>query len=824
MSEEEEGTAGNIRIGVFICDCGLNIAGVLDMAELVEYSKTLPDVVYVKENRYTCADPGQDEIRKGISEYKLNRVVVASCSPRMHEPTFRKCVEDAGLNPFLYEMANIRELCSWCHPSTPELATEKAKDIIRMAVAKVRLLRPLTKFEVPVTNKAMVIGGGIAGMNAALDLANAGFKVYLVERDESIGGHMAQLDKTFPTLDCSICIEGPKMVEVSRNPNIEIISFADVLRVDGYIGNFKVRIRKNPRYVIAENCTGCGECMDVCPVEYPNEWEVNLGTRRAISIPFPQAVPLIYTIDKDHCIECYKCVDACGARNAIDMEQKPQEIELEVGTITVATGYNIYYPLDDPRYGYGRHSNVITALEVERLVNAAGPTGGEVVRASDGKKPRTVAFIQCVGSRDVNKYEYCTGFCCMYALKEAILIKEHEPDTEIYILFMDMRTPFKGFEEFYRRARDLGVTFIRGRVSEIIEDDETKNLIIRTVDLVLGEPIEVEAELVILSTAAIPNEGTEDLSRILHVTLGTDGFFLEAHPKLRPLDTPVDGVFLAGCCQAPKDIPYSVSQGCGSAARAATILSKEKVEIEPIIAVVDPEKCRNTKVKCGICVKACPYTAPLAPEGEPAFINPALCHGCGTCVAECPADAITQMHFTDAQILAQIRSALEVDAENKILGFLCNWCCYAGADLAGTSRFEYPPTLRVIRVMCSGRVDRDFILEAFRLGVGMVLIGACHLPTDCHYISGNVHMKSRMEALQKMLSKLGISPERLRISYVSAAEGLIFSKVIKEMTQQMEDLGVEKIKAENAKVKPIITGMLKRKGFLKEPALVAPPQ
>jgi heterodisulfide reductase subunit A len=824
MSEEEEGTAGNTRIGVFICDCGLNIAGVLDMAELVEYSKTLPDVVYVKENRYTCADPGQDEIRKGISEYKLNRVVVASCSPRMHEPTFRKCVEDAGLNPFLYEMANIRELCSWCHPSTPELATEKAKDIIRMAVAKVRLLRPLTKFEVPVTNKAMVIGGGIAGMNAALDLANAGFKVYLVERDESIGGHMAQLDKTFPTLDCSICIEGPKMVEVSRNPNIEIISFADVLRVDGYIGNFKVRIRKNPRYVIAENCTGCGECMDVCPVEYPNEWEVNLGTRRAISIPFPQAVPLIYTIDKDHCIECYKCVDACGARNAIDMEQKPQEIELEVGTITVATGYNIYYPLDDPRYGYGRHSNVITALEVERLVNAAGPTGGEVVRASDGKKPRTVAFIQCVGSRDVNKYEYCTGFCCMYALKEAILIKEHEPDTEIYILFMDMRTPFKGFEEFYRRARDLGVTFIRGRVSEIIEDDETKNLIIRTVDLVLGEPIEVEAELVILSTAAIPNEGTEDLSRILHVTLGTDGFFLEAHPKLRPLDTPVDGVFLAGCCQAPKDIPYSVSQGCGSAARAATILSKEKVEIEPIIAVVDPEKCRNTKVKCGICVKACPYTAPLAPEGEPAFINPALCHGCGTCVAECPADAITQMHFTDAQILAQIRSALEVDAENKILGFLCNWCCYAGADLAGTSRFEYPPTLRVIRVMCSGRVDRDFILEAFRLGVGMVLIGACHLPTDCHYISGNVHMKSRMEALQKMLSKLGISPERLRISYVSAAEGLIFSKVIKEMTQQMEDLGVEKIKAENAKVKPIITGMLKRKGFLKEPALVAPPQ
>jgi heterodisulfide reductase subunit A len=541
---------------------------------------------------------------------------------------------------------------------------------------------------------------------------------------------------------------------------------------------------------------------------------MNLGTRRSISVPFPQAVPLVYTIDKDHCIECYKCVDVCGARNAIDLEQEPEEIELEVGTITVATGYDIYYPDDDPRYGYGKYSNVITALEVERLINAAGPTGGHVVRASDGKEPHTVAFIQCVGSRDVNKYEYCSGFCCMYALKEAILIKEHEPDTEIYIIFMDMRTPFKGFEEFYRRARDLGVTFIRGKISEIIEDDETNNLTIRAVDVVLGEPVEVEAELVVLSTSAIPNEGTSDLSRILHVTLGTDGFFLEAHPKLKPLDTPVDGIFLSGCCQAPKDIPYSVSQGCGAAARATTILSKEKVEIEPIVAVVNPEKCRNTKAKCGICVKACPYTAASAPEGKAAIINPALCHGCGTCVAECPTDAITQMHFTDAQIFAQIRSALKTNAEDKILGFLCNWCCYAGADLAGTSRFEYPPNLRVIRVMCSGRVDRDFVLEAFRLGAGMVFIGACHLPTDCHYISGNWKMKARMEALHGMLTKLGISPDRLRVSYVSAAEGLIFSNVMKEMTQQMTDLGSEKIKAENSKVRPIVTNMLKRKGLL----------
>jgi heterodisulfide reductase subunit A len=801
-----------LRIGVFICHCGLNIAGVIDIKELVEFAKTLPDVVYVKDNRYTCADPGQEEIRKAIKEHKLNRVVVAACSPRMHEVTFRRTVSEAGLNPYLFEMANIREFSSWCHPSTPKEATEKAKDLIKMAVAKARLLMPLQTIEVPVTNKALVIGGGIAGMNAALDLAEMGFKVYLLEKSESIGGHMAQLDKTFPTLDCSICIEGPKMVDVGRHPNIEIISYADLLSVSGYIGNFKVRIRKNPRYVIAENCTGCGECKDVCPIEYPNEWDMGLGTRKAISVPFDQAVPLVYTINRDYCIECYKCVDACGARRAINFDQKPEEIEIEVGAIIVATGYDIYLPYDNPLYGYGKYTNVITSLEFERLILAAGPTGGKVLRASDGQKPHSVAFIQCVGSRDTNKYPYCSNFCCMYTLKHVVQLKEkYKEDIEVYVFYMDMRTNFKGFEEFYQRARELGVNFIRGRVSRIFEDPKTKNLIIHAEDANLGMPIEVEAEMVVLATAAIPKKGTEEIARILNLTRGADGFFMESHPKLKPLDAPTDGIFLAGACQGPKDIPYSVSQGCGAAARAATVLSKKTWKIEPIIAVVDPNRCRNVTTKCGVCAERCPYGAIKIEEKKPAQVITAMCHGCGTCAAECPADAIQQMHFTDAQILAQLRTALEKDPEDKILAFLCNWCSYAGADLAGTSRFEYPPTIRPIRVMCSGRVDRDFVLEAFRLGAGMVLVAACHLPYDCHYISGNWKMKARMEALAPMLHKLGLSPERFRVEYISAAEGVKFAELIREMTEQMRALGKERIKAENEKLRPILENMLKRK-------------
>jgi heterodisulfide reductase subunit A len=801
----------NPRIGVFVCHCGLNIAGTVDVEAITEYARTLPDVVYTVHNRYTCSDPGQEEIRKAIKDHNLNRVVVAACSPRMHEFTFRRTVAEAGLNPYLFEMANIREHCSWCHPSKPEEATQKAKEIVKIAVAKARLLGPLQPIEVPVTNKALVLGGGIAGMNAALDLAEMGFKVYLVEKKESIGGHMAQLDKTFPTLDCSICIEGPKMVDVSRHPNIEIFSFTDIVSVEGFVGNFNVKLRKQPRYVIEENCTGCGECRDICPIEFPNDWDMNMGVRKAISVPFDQAVPLIYSINKDYCIECFKCVDACGDRQAIDFSLEPKEVEVKVGTIIIATGYDIYLPEEGNVYGYGKYNNVLTSLEFERLILAAGPTNGQVIRASDGKQPKVVALVQCVGSRDVEKYPYCSGFCCMYTLKHAVQLKEHYgQDIEVYVFYIDMRTNFKGYEEFYARAREMGVNFIRGRVSRILETPK-KNLIFRAEDTLLGEPIELEAEMVVLATAATACRDAGEVSRVLNVTRGMDGFFMESHPKLKPIDTAVDGIFLAGACQGPKDIPYSVAQGSGAAARAATVLSKSTVKIEPIVSVVDPEKCRNTKVKCGICATKCPYSAIQVEPNKPAEVVAAKCHGCGICVAECPVDAITQMHFTDAQIFAQIDAALEDNPENKILGICCNWCSYAGADLAGTSRFEYPTNIRIIKVMCSGRVDRDFILEAFRKGAGMVLVGACHLPYDCHYIDGNWKMKARMETLASMLQKLGITLDRFRFEYISAAEGVMFAQVVKDMTERLNEIGVEKIRTENEKLKPYIDRILERK-------------
>ena len=645
------------RVGVFVCHCGVNIAGVVSIEDLVEYAKTLPDVVFASEYKFMCSDVGQTLIKEKIHEMNLNRVVVAACSPRMHEPTFRLVLKEAGLNQFLFEMANIREHSTWVHMRDPEGAFEIAKDHIRFSVNKARELKPLEVQKVQVEPKCLIIGGGIAGMNAAIDLANEGFKVYLVERTPTIGGHMAQLDKTFPTMDCSACILTPRMVDISRNENIELMTYSEVKEVSGYIGNFEVKILKKPHYVDQVKCNGCGICVDYCPVVCGNEFDLGLASRKAIYLPFPQAVPGQYTIDMDKCIQCGICesTEVCEPE-AIKFDDEPEIIEIKVGTIIVATGWDLYDPTELKQYGYGRYTNVITGLQMERLLSSFGPVLGRPVRPSDLKEPHSIAFLQCVGSRNFREggNQYCSRVCCMYATKQARQYKEKHPDADVYIFYMDIRAFGKGYEEFYESAgRNYGINYIRGRIAEVWEDKD-HNIIIRAEDTLLQQPIELKVELFVLSCGLEPRADSSQITSLLRIQKSSDGFFMEAHPKLRPVDTLTEGIFIAGVAQGPKDIPDAVAQAKGAASSAASLMAQGEVEVEPFFAVVRAERC----IGCGMCVENCAYSAiELVDDrrfGTVASINQALCKGCGACSGNCRCSAIDIKGFTTEQIYSII--------------------------------------------------------------------------------------------------------------------------------------------------------------------------
>jgi len=592
------------------------------------------------------------------------------------------------------------------------------------------------------------------------------------------------------------------MVDAARHPNIDIRTFTEVERVDGFVGNFNILLREKSKYVIADRCNGCGECATACPIEVPNYFEMNLAPRKAAYVPMSQSVPLIYNIDMDACIHCYKCVDACGSLNAIDFSMEDKLVWEEIGAVVVATGFNHFDPSVMEEYGYGRFPNVITSMEMERLNNSAGPTHGNLIRPSDSTNPKQIAFINCVGSRDKRYNPGCSNFCCMYSIKNAVLLKQMYPDADITVYYMDIRTPSKGYEEFYDRARKMGIKFIQGRPGLITEDPETHNLFVSSEDIALGNVIEREYDMVMLNQAAVPQPDVDTMSSVLNVAQSPGGWFMEYHPKLRPMDSPTDGIFFAGACQGVKDIPASVAQGSAAASRAGRILHSDEWEIEPTVAYVWTERCVSADgKKCGLCFRSCPYGAIELEIGRPAHVITAKCHGCGGCVAECPHNAITQLHYTDAQILAQLHALLAEKPEEKILAFRCHWCSYGGADLAGTSHFEYSSNERGLRVMCSARMDPDFIFEAFRLGAGAVLYSGCH-PQDCHYITGQLVGAARAERLEHLFGKLGMTAGRFRVEWISAAEGDKYARTLNEMQALLNSLSKEDLKNEILRLSP----------------------
>jgi heterodisulfide reductase subunit A len=651
------------RIGVYVCHCGSNIAGVVDVAEVARWAgASLPGVVVARDYKFMCSSLGQELIQEDIKKDKLDRVVVAACSPHLHERTFRKACRAAGVNPYLFQMANIREHVSWT-TEDKAAATDKAHAMVSGAVRRVAHHLPLEPMPVPVNPATLVVGGGIAGIQAALELADAGHPVYMVEREPSIGGHMAQFDKTFPTLDCAACILTPKMSDVGLHEDVTLISYAEVEEVTGFIGSFKVRIRKKARYVKEDACTGCGVCIEKCPQSVVDDvFEAGLGYRKAIYRPFPQAVPKYPVIDREACTyfktgKCRACQIFCTP-NAVDFNQKDEILHVDVGNIILATGYQLFDCRRVAQYGYGRLANVFTSLEFERLCNAAGPTNGRIVLRDGVTEPKSIAIVHCVGSRDRNYNEYCSAVCCMSALKFGHLALE-KTSAEVYSFYIDMRPLHKNYEEFYHRLLEEGMRFVRGRVAEVTDaarqPGEEGKLIVQFEDTLLGKQRRLPVDMVLLMGALEPRPDSKEVGLRFGLSCSQDGWFIERHPKLDPVATMTDGVFIAGTCQGPKDIPDSVSQGAAAAARIQGMISKRQVLIEPVVASILEERCSG----CRICNTMCPFGAiDFVEKDKVSAINTAMCKGCGTCVAACPAGAITGAHYNNEQVFAEIEGLL----------------------------------------------------------------------------------------------------------------------------------------------------------------------
>ena len=794
------------KVGVFLSDCGKQLSEILDFDALTTFVKGVPNVALIARGSEFWRGKGLQTIVDAVKSGKINRVVVAENITKISDVNIAQAVENAGLNSYLVEVLDIKDHCAWPHRNAPKEATEKAKAMLLSAIERAKLLEPIEKLEFPALKSALVIGGGIGGMQTAVDLTDLGFEVKLIEKQPFLGGLAARAGRFFPTDDCAICIQPPSsdvktITHTSRKcvyrsgfseiPNLNILTNSSVVAVEGVPGNYKVTVEKKPRYVDPDKCVACDKCVSVCPVEAPDEYNANMTNRKAIYINVPAVHPQVYVIDEDACKfnDCAKCVSVCPT-NAIDLDQKPEQVTFNVGSIIVATGFKEFDASVIKEYHYDEYPDVITNLELARMLDGFGPTDGEIVRPSDGKPAKKIVFVQCAGSRDRRYNPYCSGICCMISLKNASLIKEANPDAEVSICYIDIRTTGREHEYYYERARDMGIKFIKGRPTEIYADEDKGKLIVDVEDALLKRFLDLEADLVVLATSMVPPEGTSELAKMLDIDLEADGFFKEYNAKLRPTETKQKGIFLCGGATFPKDAPTASLHAHSAALKTAKFLNSGKIVKDLRTAFINDEYCGD----CEFCPVMCPFGAiTLEPTTENHFVarvNDLLCEGCGVCVGTCPLNAIELKNSKQNQIAAQIDALLSVNGTSKplVLAICCQECGHTAVDSSGMAKMEYPANVRVIKVPCAGIVRVNQILDAFKAGAQGVMIVGCK--TDgCHYEIGSENAEKKADSAKVLLKEYGIEPERLEMFKMIYIEGAQFAEAVQMMTDRVAKLG-----------------------------------
>lgn len=773
------------KIAVFLCRCGSNIADTIDIDFLKGRYET-EGIPIVEVDDHLCSEQGVYDLIGKIKKSKAKRVVIAGCSPLLHRELFADAVRDAGIDPGHLHIANIREQCSWVHYDDPETATRKAAAIIDTGIAKVRNSNPIPTHSLPLVQSAMVVGGGVAGVTSALELADSGIDTYIVEREGFLGGHMAKWDKLFPTFDCSICILGPMMARLARHPKIKIMTLAEVTDVRGNVGRYRVTVKQKPRFVDIESCTGCNRCLEVCPVEVANEYNSGLGKRKAMVRPSIDAVPIAPYIDSENCIGCQSCSGVCEPKSLRYDEVERTEV-IEVGAVILATGFQPFDPTVVEEFGYGQIPDVITSLELERLVNPEGPSGGKLVRPSTGKPPRNIVFVPCVGSRSERfNRPYCSRVCCTAAVKEVIQVMQQLPDCNAYVFYIDMRVFGKGHEELYVRAADeYKINFIRGTIGEVVHDPVSDKVTIRAEDTLVRRMLEFETDLVVLMVGMDADPSNVELSRMFKTPLDENGFFLEQHPKLGPSSTMSKGVFLAGVSQGPKDIADTVAHAGLAASKVKTLLTSGNIITDVCIPSFNEELC----ISCRLCEQICTSKAIRFNDHNFPEVDLAACRGCGACAAVCPSGALDLPCMSNEQLENATKAAIEFNPlKPAIVGYLCRWCAYTAADRAGTARIRYPPNMIPIQVPCTGRLNVDTLLTAFAEGADGVAVMGCHIQ-DCHYRSGAGYAKDRTDNMREILDVAGIDGRRLYFGSVSASEADAFAEQVTQFVNDIIKLG-----------------------------------